>query len=187
MGNYVYNYDKEQETVAPPPRLKEDRSPVKFFLLNAITLGIYSIFFYMPFSFDINRLTPAQNKKTMNYLFAYLISFVTGNIFLYIWFGMISGQIASELQRRQISCKFKMQTYAIWYLALPLGLSIVTSICAFLINFEIVENALIPSLILLGATGVSIAAPYVFHTKLINAANLLCADFNRENQPNDFQ
>jgi hypothetical protein len=39
----------------------------KLILLNVLTLGIYSIIFFIPFSFDLDKIAPKSDRsKTMN-------------------------------------------------------------------------------------------------------------------------
>jgi hypothetical protein len=56
---YRYSYDDE-EKVYTPPKLKTDRSMWKLMLLNILTLGIYSIVFFMPFSYDLDKIAPTK-------------------------------------------------------------------------------------------------------------------------------
>ena len=46
---YEYSYDKEEKKYEAP-KLKTNRSMLKLNILGILTLGLYSIFFYIPFS-----------------------------------------------------------------------------------------------------------------------------------------
>ena len=73
---YPYTYTDEKEYKAP--QLKTNRSMWKLMILNILTLGIYSIFFFIPFSFDLDKAAPKSDRsKTMNYLFAFIVAYFT--------------------------------------------------------------------------------------------------------------
>lgn len=74
---YKYSYDYEEKPYTPP-KLQTNRSMWKLILLNIVTLGIYSIFFFIPFSMDPDRIAPKRDHtKTTNYLPAYIVSLFT--------------------------------------------------------------------------------------------------------------
>ena len=81
---YKYQYDSDTDARAyKPPRLRTNRSMWKLMLLNILTLGIYGIIFFIPFSFDLDKIAPRKDHgRTMNYLFAYIISLFTFSIVL---------------------------------------------------------------------------------------------------------
>ena len=112
---YRYSYDDE-EKVYTPPKLKTDRSMWKLMLLNILTLGIYSIVFFMPFSYDLDKIAPTKDRsRTMSYLVAYLISCFTCSIVLIFWHHQIASRVEEALAKRQIPYSFGTGTVWAWY------------------------------------------------------------------------
>ena len=82
---YPYSLDDEIKEYKPTV-LKTDRSMWKLMILDILTLHLYSIFFFIPFSFDIDKVDPKRDgSRTLNYLFAYVLSLFTFAIVLHIW------------------------------------------------------------------------------------------------------
>ncbi len=110
-----YSYDNEEKTYTPP-KLKTNRSMWKFMLLSILTLGIYSIIFFIPFSYDLDKVDPRRNRaKTMNYFFAYILSLFTFSIVILIWHHHIADRINEALERRNIPYEFGTGTFWAWY------------------------------------------------------------------------
>lgn len=81
---YSYPYDSEEKTYKPP-KLQTNRRMWKLMVLNILTLGVYSIIFFIPFSFDLDKIAPkSDHSKTMNYLLAYVLSLFTFSFVLLI-------------------------------------------------------------------------------------------------------
>ena len=98
---YKYRYGYEEEKAPPLPKL-EKRSFVKFLILHILTLGLYSIIFFIPLSYDINKIAPRHGNKTMNFLLAFLLAIPTSNIIMIYWFYQITDHIEEALDRRKI-------------------------------------------------------------------------------------
>ena len=65
---YPYSYDDEEKS-RPPQKLPTNRNVWKLVILSILTLGLYSIFFFIPFSFDLDKIAPkSDHSKTTNYL-----------------------------------------------------------------------------------------------------------------------
>ena len=112
---YKYSYDDER-TPAPPP-LSTDRSVWKLILFSILTLGLYSIMFFIPFSFDLNKIAPRREQSgSLNYLFAYLLSIFTFAIVLDIWHYQTAVHIEEALSRRQIPYDFGTNDFWGWYI-----------------------------------------------------------------------
>lgn len=112
---YSHSYDYEEKTYTPP-KLKTDRSMWKLMILNIFTLGIYSIFFFIPFSFDLDKIAPKKDySRTMNYALAYVISFFTFSIVMIIWHYQIAVRVEEALSRRNIDYDFGTGTFWGWY------------------------------------------------------------------------
>ncbi len=117
----AYRYDPDYEAAAmakthKEPVLKTNRSPWKLYLLNLLTLGFYSLFFFIPFSFDLDKVAPKRyGGKTFNFLFAYLLALVTFNIVLDIWLYHITERVEKVLARREIDYSFQTSDFWIWF------------------------------------------------------------------------
>ncbi len=111
---YHYSYDEEVKEIAPP-KLQTNRSMWKLILFTILTLGVYEIVFFIPFSFDLDRVAPkADHTKTMNFLAAWLLSIFTFNIVMSIWHYWIAERIEYALAQRNISYKFGTSTFWRW-------------------------------------------------------------------------
>lgn len=117
----AYPYDLDYEAAAKErahkePVLKTNRQMWKLMLFNILTLGIYSILFFIPFSFDIDKAAPKRDgSKTFNYLFAYVLAMVTGNIAMFVWFFHITQRIEDALAQRGIEYSLSMGDFWGWY------------------------------------------------------------------------
>lgn len=114
---YKYPYDCEREEKEYiPPKLKTNRSMWKLMLLNILTLGIYSIIFFIPFSFDLDKVAPKNDRsKTMNYLLAYILALFTFSAVLAVWHYQIAKQVEEALTKRNIDYEFDTGSFWGWY------------------------------------------------------------------------
>ncbi len=62
-----------------------ERSFITYILLSVITLGIYPIVYWTKISNEVNVLCEGDGKKTMKFVYAWLLNFVTFGIFGIIW------------------------------------------------------------------------------------------------------
>lgn len=105
MG-YSYPYDNEERR-PNIPKLKTNRNMWKLVLLSLLTLGLYSIFFFIPLSFDLDRSAPRRDgKKTMNYAFALILSFFTFSLVIDIWHYHLADRIEDALSEHKINYSF---------------------------------------------------------------------------------
>lgn len=112
---YKYAYDYEEKEYKPP-KLTTNRNMWKLMLLNIVTLGIYSIFFFIPFSFDIDKVAPKGDRsKTMNYIFAYVLSILTFSIVIIVWHYQIAKRVEEALEKRDIDYEFGTSDFWGWY------------------------------------------------------------------------
>ena len=117
----AYPYDLDYEAAAKErahkeSKLKTDRSMWKLMILNILTLGIYSIVFFIPFSFDIDKVAPKRDgTKTMNFLFAYILAFFTFSIVMLAWHYQIAARVEEALAERQIDYEFSTTDFWGWY------------------------------------------------------------------------
>lgn len=112
--------EQTTQTYQPSPaivgQIKANRSLLKFFLLNIVTLGIYSIFYYSNISTDINVIASRYDgKKTMHFcLMFFVVSPLTLGIGGIVWMHNISARIGNELNRRGINDNFGASTFWLW-------------------------------------------------------------------------
>ena len=112
---YAYN-DEDREKEYKQPKLKTNRSMWKLMLLTILTLGIYNIIFFIPFSFELDKIAPRRDGgKTMNYLFVWLLSIFTLSIFSMIWHYQIVVRIQNALEERNIDYEFGTGDFWGWY------------------------------------------------------------------------
>ena len=112
---YPYSYDDEEKS-RPPQKLPTNRNVWKLVILSILTLGLYSIFFFIPFSFDLDKIAPkSDHSKTTNYLVAYIVSLFTLNIVMLLWMSQINERVEEALQRREIAYEMKQETFWGWY------------------------------------------------------------------------
>ncbi len=63
----------------------KERSLFSYIVLSVLTFGIYHIVFWTKVSKDVNALCEGDGKKTMKYVFCFLLNIVTVGIFGFIW------------------------------------------------------------------------------------------------------
>ena len=117
---YPYNLDYEaasMEKSHKEPVLKTDRQMWKLMLFTYLTCGIYSILFFIPFSFDIDKVAPKRDgSKTFNFLFAYIIGMFTGSIAILVWFYHITERVEEALLERGLDDSvISMSDFWLWY------------------------------------------------------------------------
>lgn len=111
----AYRYSCDEKTYQPPT-LQTNRSMWKLVILSILTLGFYSIFFFIPLSGDLDEVDPKRERgKTMNYIVAYILSFFTCSIVIAVWHYYIAGRVEEALQRRSIDYDFGTGEFWKWY------------------------------------------------------------------------
>jgi len=112
---YTYPYDSEEKKYEPP-KLQTSRSMWKLMILSILTLGLYSIVFFIPLSFDLDKVAPKRYRdKTMNFLVAYILSLFTFSIVMTVWHYQIADRIEESLTRRHINYDFSTGDFWKWY------------------------------------------------------------------------
>ena len=110
-----YSYDREEKEI-PAAKLSTNRNIWKLLILNFLTCGVYGIIFFIPFSFDLDKIAPKPDRsKTMNYLIAYVLSLFTFSIVLAVWFYHITERVEEALGKRNINYEFGTNTFWGWY------------------------------------------------------------------------
>ena len=112
---YKYVYDNEEKEYIPP-KLATNRSMWKLMLLSIVTLGIYSIIFFIPFSFDLDKAAPKRDhSKTLNFIFVYILGLLTFSIAIVVWHYQIAERVEEALSRRKIRYEFGTGDFWTWY------------------------------------------------------------------------
>ena len=112
---YKYPYDEEKTEYRPQP-LRTDRKMWKMMILHILTFGISSIFFFLPLSYELEKISPSRERqKMMSYAVAYIASLLTFSIVLAIWFHGLSQRVEEALEERDISYEFSPSTFWGWY------------------------------------------------------------------------
>lgn len=109
---YKFPYD-EEEKEKPRSKLATNRNMWKFMILSLLTCGIYTIIFFIPFSFDLERIHPSSGKR-MNFLFAYIFALFTFSIVIDIWHYQNTKQISEALEARKIDYEFGTGDFWKW-------------------------------------------------------------------------
>jgi hypothetical protein len=87
----------------------------KLMLFNVLTLGVYSVLFFIPFSFDLDLVAPKPDRsKTMNFLFAYILSLFTFSIVVTVWHYHIAERVEEALAERGIEYDFGTSDFWGW-------------------------------------------------------------------------
>ena len=113
---YQYSYDNEDRNYKPR-KLATNRQMWKLMVFHILTLGIYGIMFFIPFSFDLDKIAPKRDgSRTMNYLLAYLLSLFTLNIVIDVWHYHIATRIEEALSERGIDYNFGTKDFWCWFI-----------------------------------------------------------------------
>ena len=113
---YKYSYDREENEYRPP-KLGTNRSMWKLMILNVLTFGIYGVIFFIPFSFDIDKISPKDDhSKTFNYFFAYILAFFTFSLVLAFWHHQMAGRLEDAISKRNIEYNFSKSDFWLWYI-----------------------------------------------------------------------
>ena len=100
---------------APAVKLPTDRGLIKFILLSCVTFSIYALYVYTKIGNEVNTVcSKHDNKSTMNFIVAWLLSFVTCGIVPLVWYHNLCNRIGTELMRRQLPCSFSANTFWGW-------------------------------------------------------------------------
>lgn len=78
------------------------QSAFKFFLLSAVTLGIYAIVFWHKLGKNVNTLCEGDGKRTMKYGFAFFLSVITFGIYGIIWKVKLAERLKINAERYEL-------------------------------------------------------------------------------------
>ena len=110
---YPYEYEEKEK---PRAKLSTNRSMWKLMILHILTLGIYGIIFFIPVSFDLDKISPQGSSKQMNYAWAYILSLFTFSVVLDIWQYQTAKRISEALEHRDIDCDFGTGDFWGWFI-----------------------------------------------------------------------
>lgn len=112
-----FDYEAQlKEKEYKPTRLKTDRKMWKLMLFNVLTLGLYNIFFFIPFSYDIDKAAPRRDgERTMNYILAFILSIFTFSVVMLVWHYQIAQRVEEALAQRNIEYEFGTADFWGWY------------------------------------------------------------------------
>ena len=115
MANYyMYDYEEKEYKL---PELPTNRKMWKLVLFSILTLGLYAIFFFIPFSFDIDKVAARHDgERTMNYLWAHILAVFTYSIVLDVWHFQIARRIEDALSERDIDYDFGTKDFWLWFI-----------------------------------------------------------------------
>ena len=111
------------------------RNYATYLLLSIITFGIYHIIFWNKISKEVNVLCEGDGKKTMKYVFAWLLSFPTLGIFGVIWKCQLIDRLKTNAARYDL--KFS-EGKAIVAILSTLGLPFIA--CPSIARYSIIKN-----------------------------------------------
>ncbi len=113
----IQQYVQAQQPVASRPALQlpTERSLLKMIFLGIITLGIYAIVIQSRISSEINIVASRYDeKRTIPFLAAFWIMYITFFIYGFIWNHQFSERIGTELRRRGHNYSFGASDYWLW-------------------------------------------------------------------------
>ncbi len=111
------------------PALKQ-RSFFSYVVLSIITFGIYSIVFWTKLSKEVNALCEGDGRRTMKYVYCFLLNFVTLGIFGFVWKFKLQERLRANAARYDL--KFSESGALVVVLALFTG--------PFIAQFVIAKN-----------------------------------------------
>ena len=112
---YPYSYDDEARNYKPR-KLTTNRNMWKLMILNILTLGVYSVFFFTPLADELDKISPKKDRsKTMSFFAAYVLAFFTASIVMTYWHYQIADRIDDALSECGIPMDFGTGDFWGWY------------------------------------------------------------------------
>ncbi len=81
----------------------QKRSFFVYVLLSILTLGIYHIYFWTKISNDVEVLCEGDGKKTMKYVFCFLLNIITFGIFGLVWKYKLAERLRANAARYNLN------------------------------------------------------------------------------------
>ncbi len=97
-----------------------ERNFITYVILSILTFGIYSIVFWTKLSNDVNVVCEGDGKKTMKYVFVWLLNFVTVGIFGLIWKFKLANRLQANAPRYGLKFSEGGPIVLVYNLILPL-------------------------------------------------------------------
>ena len=97
-------------------QVKEDRSIWIYMLLNLVTCGIYSFFFFYDWIKDVNEICDGDGEETPGLLKYLLLSLVTCGIYAFIWQYNLQNRLNSNGSRYGVTIQETGSTVLLWQL-----------------------------------------------------------------------
>ena len=95
--------------------MKENRSLIKYLLLNLITAGIYGLFFWSGYAKDMNTICAGDGRKTRGVVGRVLLSIITAGIYELVWLYRAGDRIAANCRAKGIPVKATGSSVLLWY------------------------------------------------------------------------
>ncbi len=106
----------------------KERSFILYIILSVITFGIYHIVFWNKLSKDANVLCEGDGKKTMKYVFVWLLNIVTLGIFGLIWKFQLANRLQTNAPRYNLKFSEGGPIVLVYNLLLPIIGLFITSL-----------------------------------------------------------
>lgn len=94
--------------------VKADRSLIIYILLNLVTAGIYSLFFYHKLAKDVNILCAGDGDITPGLLKYILLSLITCGIYGWIWHYKLANRLQLNAVRYSLTFNENGTTVLLW-------------------------------------------------------------------------
>ena len=94
--------------------MKENRSLIKYLLLNLITVGIYSLFFWSCYAKDMNTMCAGDGRKTRGVIGRILLSAVTLGIYELVWQYKAGDRIAANCGKMGVAVNVTGGSVLLW-------------------------------------------------------------------------
>lgn len=96
--------------------VKTDRNMWIVILLNMVTCGIYSLFYWKKVEEDVNVMCAGDGKETQNYWIVFLLGMVTFGIYPIIWLYQVHERVYASGARYGVETCCSGGTYLLWSL-----------------------------------------------------------------------
>lgn len=97
-------------------RVKTDRNMWLLLLLNIVTCGIYSLFYWKGVEEDVNTMCAGDGKTTQNFWIAFLLGMLTCGIYQLIWLYQLHDRVYANGPRYGVITTCTGGSYLLWVL-----------------------------------------------------------------------
>lgn len=92
------------------------RSFMAFIILNLLTCGLYSLFFWYNWNEDVNRICEGDGQEMPNYIVVWLLGMLTCGIYVYYWMYKQGNRLQSNAGRYGIWIQENGSGFLVWAL-----------------------------------------------------------------------